>query len=154
MNNSFTDIPSQISIDSSYEELLKCSEWKEIRKAILLRDNYECKKCKCTYKENIWKLHIHHTYYVYDKLPWEYDSKCFETLCSSCHKKLHLEQFVNVYIEIDGQLIKKDELRACYRCASVGYFPQYSHVEHGVCFRCRGARFENFIVSKFKRMNI
>ncbi len=60
-------------------------------------------------------------------------------------KKLHQDQSVIVYVEIDGQLIKKNELVACYRCGSAGYFPEYSHVENGVCFRCRGARFENFI---------
>jgi DNA-directed RNA polymerase subunit RPC12/RpoP len=132
-------------MDFSYAELLNCTEWKEVRKKILTRDIYKCKTCKSSYQESIWNLHIHHTYYINERLPWQYDETCFETLCWSCHKKFHQEQSVIVYVEIDGQLVKKHELVACYRCGSTGYFPQYSHVEHGVCFRCRGARFENFI---------
>lgn len=27
---------------------------------------------------------------------------------------------------------------ACPRCKGAGYLPKFGHVEHGVCFKCRG----------------
>ena len=27
---------------------------------------------------------------------------------------------------------------ACPRCGGTGYLPQYSHIEGGICFKCRG----------------
>lgn len=33
----------------------------------------------------------------------------------------------------------------CKRCAGYGYFPEYKHVENGICFRCGGNRYEELI---------
>lgn len=33
----------------------------------------------------------------------------------------------------------------CERCAGAGYFPEYDHINSGVCFRCDGNRFEELI---------
>ncbi len=38
-------------------------------------------------------------------------------------------------------------LKPCYRCHGTGYFPEYNHVEDGICFRCRGAKYEQLIDS-------
>jgi hypothetical protein len=67
-----------------YRKALKTKEWKHKRKAILKRDMYACTKCYS--KEN---LHVHHTYYLEGKMPWEVPNDCLITLCKSCHEKEH-----------------------------------------------------------------
>lgn len=67
-----------------YDKALKSPQWKAKRKVILERDNYTCTKCGC--KDN---LHVHHTYYLSDKMPWEVPNSCLITLCRVCHKKEH-----------------------------------------------------------------
>lgn len=42
-------------------------------------------------------LEVHHTYYIDEKLPWEYPDSALITLCSSCHKELHENSEVPVY---------------------------------------------------------
>lgn len=67
-----------------YKDLLESKEWKIKRDSILKRDNYKCVRCKQNKK-----LHIHHTYYLIDKLPWQVPDDCLVTLCEKCHKKEH-----------------------------------------------------------------
>lgn len=33
----------------------------------------------------------------------------------------------------------------CHRCQGVGYISIYKHVQNGICFRCRGQRYEELI---------
>ena len=71
------------------------SEWKEIRKNILKRDNYFCQICKTKYKKEN-KLIIHHWFPIccfpefIDK-EWN-----LITLCENCHKKIHKAKFFRV----------------------------------------------------------
>ncbi len=88
------------------------------------------------------KLHIHHKYYDKSKLPWEYPDDAFQTLCWECHEKLHQNIKVPVY---DGQKII-DYLTPCKRCSGAGEFPEYYHVENGICFGCNGAKYEELII--------
>ncbi len=67
-----------------YQELLKREEWQNKRLVVLKRDNYKCVKCNC--KKN---LHVHHTYYLIDRMPWQVPDDCLITLCKVCHKKEH-----------------------------------------------------------------
>lgn len=67
-----------------YRKALKTKEWGYKRKAILKRDMYACTKCYS--KEN---LHVHHTYYLEGKMPWEVPNDCLITLCKTCHEKEH-----------------------------------------------------------------
>lgn len=87
-------------------------------------------------------LHIHHTYYQDEKLPWEYPNESLMVLCWKCHESLH-KQCKIPRLNEKGQIIS--ELTPCLRCFGMGYFPEYLHVENGICFRCRGARYEEFI---------
>lgn len=53
---------------------------------------------------------------------------------------------------MDKSAIEKNELNQvdgftqitksipCSRCGGSGYFPQYSHIEGGICFKCRGKK--------------
>lgn len=87
-------------------------------------------------------LHVHHNYYQKNLYPWEYPDEALVTLCWVCHEKFHKEQKVDVYDEWGEKI---DHFTNCFRCYGAGYFPKYAHVEEGICFRCRGARYEELI---------
>ena len=89
-------------------------------------------------------LNVHHKHYIIQHKAWEYEDDDLITLCHECHSKVHQTTGVQTYSEHNG-LMKKIHLTPCSRCNGTGYFPEYNHVENGICFRCRGARFEEFI---------
>lgn len=66
---------------SNYSELLKDPRWQKKRLEILQRDNWACTVCRNTERT----LHVHHTRYLYNKDPWDYDDMHLITLCDSCH---------------------------------------------------------------------
>lgn len=126
-----------------YEFLLQRRAWKAKREIILARDNHRCTMCgKEESPDTI--LHVHHKHYIYGLDPWEYKDSELTTLCEKCHSKIHLEGDVPVYYLEEGSL-KKAVLEPCYRCGGTGYLPQYRHVQDGICFRCYGARYEQYI---------
>lgn len=90
----------------------------------------------------VGNLHVHHTYYQDGKEPWQYPDDSLCTLCWDCHELLHRNKEVPV-LNYEGKRI--DSLAPCRRCSGAGYFPQYQHIENGICFRCRGAKYEKFI---------
>ena len=85
-------------------------------------------------------LHVHHTYYILSHKPWEYPDASLETLCSECHTVFHEINRVPVWLD-DSSRFMELHLTPCPRCSGVGHFPEHSHVEGGVCFYCRGARY-------------
>ncbi len=87
-------------------------------------------------------LHIHHKYYVKGKRPWEYDNDALTTLCWHCHEELHKKVLIPVY---SGEKIF-GYVTPCSRCHGAGYFPDYNHVQNGICFRCIGAKYEELII--------
>lgn len=89
-------------------------------------------------------LHVHHKYYIVNKLPWEYDNESLETLCNWCHWDFHEENTVPIYIEKNGELFEMN-YTPCFRCNGAGVFPEYKHIQNGVCFRCKGRKFEELI---------
>lgn len=97
--------------------------------------------------EVIWSyvkgLHVHHTYYQKSLCPWEYPNESLETYCWECHHKIHSTSKIPFY-EKDGTLI--GNLTSCQRCGGAGEIPEYRHVESGICFECRGAKYEELIV--------
>lgn len=84
-------------------------------------------------------LHVHHKYYQEGKMAWEYPDEALVTLCWFCHDKLHRNSEISILDEY-GNLL--DPKQVCFRCHGAGYFPQFAHVENGICFRCDGNRFE------------
>lgn len=80
-------------------------------------------------------LNIHHTYYIKDSKPWEYENDSLVTLCEDCHKKRHENTRIPLYDQ-EKRLISN--LIPCDRCGGSGYLPQYNHIEHGICFKCHG----------------
>ena len=158
----------------SYSDLLLTNEWKNKRHEILKRDNYYCQNCgksdtiwhsgnNVSFKkvegiinglhisidapfnsnEQIY-LHVHHTYYIDQKLPWEYENESLKTLCNQCHMILHENTKIPIYTIMNDELVEL-KYTPCSRCNGVGYFPEYSHIQGGICFRCKGVRYEEFI---------
>lgn len=83
-------------------------------------------------------LNIHHEYYQEGKLAWEYPDDALITLCWPCHEKLHQDSDIKI-LDINGKFISTRKV--CSRCHGAGWFPEYDHVEKGICFECRGKRF-------------
>lgn len=66
---------------SDYKGKLRSPFWQRRRLEIMARDEFACRFCGDKTEE----LHIHHTIYLHDKEPWEYDEKHLITLCHACH---------------------------------------------------------------------
>lgn len=96
-----------------------------------------------TVSNKAYHMHVHHRFYILNRLPWEYDNEVLITLCNWCHWDLHQNEDAVVFNE-DG--LTKAEMRPCRRCLGAGWFPEYYHVEAGVCFRCRGSRYEKPLI--------
>jgi hypothetical protein len=124
-----------------YEELLKDKRWQKKRQIILNRDHHQCKMCSSSEA-----LNVHHRYYIYQVFPWKYPDNALVTLCSSCHLLVHKTLPSKVYMKKDGCIIPM-KLTPCMRCGGSGYLTEYKHVKNGICFRCRGEKYEEFIES-------
>ena len=126
-----------------YSFLLERKEWGIKRLRILARDNYTCKGCG-RQEGNGVALQVHHKHYIYGLDPWEYKDSELVTLCDSCHSYVHAHFEVPVY-RLDGNTLVKVQYTLCCRCGGAGWFPEYRHVQGGVCFRCHGAKYEELI---------
>lgn len=82
-------------------------------------------------------LQVHHKLYFWNKLPWQYDRKHLQTLCYDCHMQVHKNSKILMYK--DETMTLKATPQICKRCEGTGYFHQYSHIKHGVCFDCWGS---------------
>lgn len=94
--------------------------------------------------EDMIKLNVHHKHYIVDKKAWEYKDTELITLCDSCHYNIHQCSDVQIYTYRNGLQIAMN-YTPCTRCGGVGYFPEYKNIENGICFRCRGNRFEELV---------
>lgn len=89
-------------------------------------------------------LHVHHKFYIKEKLPWEYEKDALITLCNWCHWELHKQTNIPIFTMVNGKLIEL-EYTPCKRCHGAGVFPEYKNVQSGICFRCNGSRYEELI---------
>ena len=85
-----------------------------------------------------FSLHVHHKFYVENRLPWEYQDDELITLCNWCHQDLHDREDIIVYSE---DMLRRLMYDACDRCGGAGWFPEYKHVQGGICFKCGGSRY-------------
>jgi hypothetical protein len=90
----------------------------------------------------VFRISVHHKYYRDGLMAWDYPNEDLMTLCWECHEELHLNSKVQ-HFDIFGNL--KGDYSPCIRCYGLGYLPEYNHIDHGVCFRCNGARYEELI---------
>lgn len=84
----------------------------------------------------IW-LEVHHTYYIKNHLPWEYESVDLKTLCRSCHQKEHDD--INLIQFTDITKTESSFVETCSKCNGTGHIPQYDYFRDGICFNCNGA---------------
>lgn len=133
---SLIDLIDQTELDSiTYSNLLGCFEWKYKRLIIHLRDGFKCMECGLCSASN----HVHHKYYLKDKMPWEITESSLQTLCKKCHNDAHDQKAIKIFRMQGNQFIEvAADYDNCPRCNGSGYLPEYSHVQGGICFRCRG----------------
>lgn len=82
---------------SEYAELLKDERWNIVRKRILARDNFTCRRCgACN-----CKLSVHHKVYIAGKLPWEVPDSALITYCDLCHEKAHEGRLISSFFRGD-----------------------------------------------------
>jgi len=130
-------------MNETYQKLLEEKEWKDRRLQILIRDNNRCVLCGST--DN---LNVHHKYYVYGCLPWEYEDKALVSLCQDCHFNIHKISDIVCFSNNEKTTVMK--YTPCHRCSGTGYLPVYNYYQNGICFRCQGRRFEELIDKKEK----
>lgn len=70
---------------NTYSEKLKHPKWQQMRLRVLERDQFSCQCCG----DKDSTLHVHHTYYVKGRDPWEYAPSSLVTLCEVCHSQEH-----------------------------------------------------------------
>ena len=87
------------------------------------------------YKYGLNGLNIHHKKYIIGRKPWEYDADSLVTLCENCHHNIH-EKVITPILDESGNRLGVAMI--CDKCGGSGYLPQYKHVEHGICFKCKG----------------
>jgi len=87
-------------------------------------------------------MQVHHKRYIKGRLPWDYEDYYLVTLCDRCHFLYHQKHKVKVYDDFSQEL----DYHTCDRCNGAGWFPEYLHVEKGICFKCSGDRFTSSIV--------
>jgi len=85
---------------SSYAEKLKDPRWQKKRLEIFERDEWKCILCDDTEAT----LHVHHTKYLPNHNPWDYDNGDLETLCDVCHEMTHDYEYD--VAEIKGNISK------------------------------------------------
>ncbi|WP_299183706.1 hypothetical protein [uncultured Aquimarina sp.] len=128
------------------------SYWEEWEKENKDKENYELlKKVSCKPGIPLIKigiavqLHVHHTYYIKNNVPWNYPNETLITLCHSCHKRIHEKEEISVYS--DESLSSELNLKPCSKCIGTGYIEEYYYFKNGICFRCNGNRYENFTIT-------
>jgi len=70
---------------SKYSDKLKDPRWQKKRLEVLELRGWACEVC-CD-KES--PLHVHHSFYIKGKQPWEYETTWLRVLCSDCHDNEH-----------------------------------------------------------------
>jgi hypothetical protein len=66
-----------------YPQLLRDSRWLAKRQRVLSRSVGRCEECGA----EVQSLDIHHCYYRFGRLPWQYPDGALLALCRDCHRK-------------------------------------------------------------------
>lgn len=70
---------------SKYAEQYKDPRWQKKRLEILNLCNWRCGNCG----DGTNPLHVHHLYYVPERMIWDYPNFALTSLCDSCHSDQH-----------------------------------------------------------------
>ena len=146
-----------------YSIILTSSEWKKFRDIIMREQGFFCQICKQKPNYLAWHLkgqypdsniyarpiengaeyscthivmHLHHKYYVYDRLPWQYEKEALQTLCAECHTEVHKNQVIMKY---QNDILENPEPTVnCEKCFGTGHIDKYEYYKAGICFMCDG----------------
>jgi hypothetical protein len=88
-------------------------------------------------------LHVHHTFYIFGNLPWEYNYETLKTVCHNCHCEIRSSENIPVYS--NKNMKEKLSLTVCPRCNGTGFLKEYHYFKDGVCFSCQGRKYLEFI---------
>jgi hypothetical protein len=66
-----------------YPQLLQDARWQAKRQRIISRSHGRCEECGGDGK----RLEVHHCYYRYGRLPWQYPDGALLALCNDCHDR-------------------------------------------------------------------
>jgi 5-methylcytosine-specific restriction endonuclease McrA len=95
----------------SYTEQLNTPEWAAKRLKIFKRDGYKCQTCGS--KKG---LQCHHKKYIKGKMAWEVPDVFLETVCEPCHREIHKDTHINVFIAKD-KAKRKRQMKAGKKAA-------------------------------------
>jgi hypothetical protein len=84
-------------------------------------------------------LHVHHLFYIWDHLPWEYELDALVTVCHACHEFIHKTEKILVYTNRERN--ENMELITCSKCFGTGYLSRYDYHYNGICFSCNGYKY-------------
>ena len=73
-----------VSTSMKYSEKLRDPRWQKLRLEVMSRAGFGCENCG----DKNSTLHIHHSYYVSKRDPWEYPIGSLSCLCENCHEKI------------------------------------------------------------------
>jgi hypothetical protein len=79
-----------------YADKLKDPRWQKKRLEILDNRGWACELC-CDKSQT---LHVHHTTYLPNKEPWEYDNLHLRVLCEDCHDSEHNGEDLELTIDL------------------------------------------------------
>lgn len=119
-----------------FKELIESEEWKEWFE---LFGTYPKIGPRLIPDLNPTILHVHHKYYVINKLAWNYPDDALITLCKDCHQKLHNTQRIPIFL--DESLETELDYEICDRCNGSGYLKEFHYYQNGTCFKCNGEIF-------------
>ncbi|HEY5590661.1 MAG TPA: HNH endonuclease [Paludibacter sp.] len=101
----------------TYLDKLKSPKWQKKRLEILERDEFTCIDCGSSDKN----LQVHHTIYINDRNPWEYENFQLITLCEDCHEKFtSINKLIKVQISRFNQLTELQSINEIlYSCSKL-----------------------------------
>ncbi|ARG67034.1 HNH endonuclease [Staphylococcus epidermidis] len=77
------------SQNSKYTDFYHSSQWRKLRKQVLLRDNYLCQHCLNKGIVNDKDLIVHHKVELKEEWGKRLDMDNLEAVCIGCHNKIH-----------------------------------------------------------------
>lgn len=77
----------------SYSEKLKDPRWQKKRLKIMEYAKFRCQMCGAKDRT----LHVHHSYYVRNKAPWQYPDGSLICICEDCHGIIHPQKKKEIY---------------------------------------------------------
>ncbi|WP_057874491.1 HNH endonuclease [Loigolactobacillus rennini] len=78
--------------NNQFTSFYHSSEWKKLRKQVLLRDNYLCQECFKKGIVNDKNLIVHHKVELREDWSKRLDMNNLEVVCYACHNKIHKQK--------------------------------------------------------------